>query len=395
MRLAYCIHALNLSGGIERVLTTKANYLADVMGYEIHIITARQKGRKEFFPLSGKIIRHDLDANDRMFLIKYRKRLDALLAKIRPDITVTVCDNSLYALTRCTDGSVKIGEFHFSHEKFLMKYGTNAIGKLYASFRTRKLENAVRKLDRFVVLTKADKNDWRKVTPEVEQIYNPLPFVSDEVSPLDEKRCIAAGRLESQKNFKDLITAWKTVDARHPDWKLSVYGDGSQKESLQDQIDSMGLKGKVTLKGRTNDVRKELLGSSCLVMSSRFEGFPMILLEALATGLPIVSYDCPKRAFGNCHHRRERLPCESWRHRHACTGNMQRHSQRRAAEKVRGGIKKALGELLSGKDDGEMGRFVQKRPETVNLTSRKLTSLEEPRQRNPTGCGVPKHKPRP
>ena len=118
--------------------------------------------------------------------------------------------------------------------------------------------------------------------------------MSDEVSPLDEKRCIAAGRLESQKNFKDLITAWKTVDARHPDWKLSVYGDGSQKESLQDQIDSMGLKGKVTLKGRTNDVRKELLGSSCLVMSSRFEGFPMILLEALATGLPIVSYDCPK-----------------------------------------------------------------------------------------------------
>ena len=99
MRLAYCIHALNLSGGIERVLTTKANYLADVMGYEIHIITARQKGRKEFFPLSGKIIRHDLDANDRMFLIKYRKRLDALLAKIRPDITVTVCDNSLYALS--------------------------------------------------------------------------------------------------------------------------------------------------------------------------------------------------------------------------------------------------------------------------------------------------------
>lgn len=175
-----------------------------------------------------------------------------------------------------------------------MKYGTNAIGKLYASFRTRKLENAVRKLDRFVVLTKADKNDWRKVTPEVEQIYNPLPFVSDEVSHLDEKRCIAAGRLESQKNFKDLITAWKTVDARHPDWKLSVYGDGSQKESLLDQIDSMGLKGKVTLEGRTNDVREELLGSSCLVMSSRFEGFPMILLEALATGLPIVSYDCPK-----------------------------------------------------------------------------------------------------
>lgn len=294
MRLAYCIHSLNLSGGIERVLTTKANYLADVLGYEVHIITARQKGRKEFFPLSERIIRHDLDANDRMFLFKYRKRLDTLLGKIRPDITVTVCDNSLYALTRCTDGSVKVGEFHFSHEKFLMKYGNYVFGRLYASLRTRRLENAVRKLDRFVVLTMADKEDWEKVRPDVEQIYNPLSFVSQDVSPLTAKRCMAAGRLEGQKNFKDLITAWQTVSARHPDWTLSIYGNGSQRDALQSQINSAGLQGKVILEGNTSNVRKEMLDSSCLVMSSRFEGFPMILLEALTTGLPIVSYDCPK-----------------------------------------------------------------------------------------------------
>lgn len=294
MRLAYCIHALNLSGGIERVLTTKANYLADVLGYEVHIITARQKGRKEFFKLSERIVRHDLDANDRMFLFKYRKRLEALLERIRPDVTVSVCDNSLYAVTKCSDGSVKLGEFHFSHEKFLMKYGTGAFGRLYASLRTKRLERAVRKLDRFVVLTKADKEDWMKVRPDVDQIYNPLPFVSDEVSPLTRKRCIAAGRLEGQKNFKDLVEAWKTVDSRHPDWKLSVYGDGSQREALQKQIEESGLSGKVILEGRTNDIRKELIDSACLVMSSRFEGFPMILLEALTAGLPIVSYDCPK-----------------------------------------------------------------------------------------------------
>ncbi|HBH09128.1 MAG TPA: glycosyltransferase family 4 protein, partial [Rikenellaceae bacterium] len=115
-----------------------------------------------------------------------------------------------------------------------------------------------------------------------------------EVSPLTRKRCIAAGRLESQKNFRDLITAWKTVDGRHPDWTLSIYGNGRQKDALQSQIDSEGLKGKVILEGNTSDMRKEMLDSSCLVMSSRFEGFPMILLEALTTGLPIVSYDCPK-----------------------------------------------------------------------------------------------------
>lgn len=294
MRLAYCIHALNLSGGIERVLTTKANYLADVLGYEVHIITARQKGRKEFFKLSDNIIRHDLNVNDRIFVRKYKKRLDSLLGKIRPDITITVCDNGIYALTGCKNGGIKIGEFHFSHEKFLMKYGSNAIGRLYAMLRTKRLENAVKKLDRFVVLTKADKEDWEKVRPDVEQIYNPLSFISKDVSPLSRKRCIAVGRLESQKNFKDIITAWKIVEERHPDWILDIYGKGSLKEALQGQIEDLGLKDKVILEGSTDNVLKELLDSSCLVMSSRFEGFPMILLEALTAGLPIVSYDCPK-----------------------------------------------------------------------------------------------------
>lgn len=295
MIIAYCLHALNLSGGIERVLTTKASYLADVLGYEVHVITARQKGRKMPFKMSENVVLHDLDTNDRVFLLKYTKRLEALLSKIHPDITVSVCDNSVYVLPMCKDGSAKVGEFHFSHEKFQMKYGSNAVGRLYAAFRTRNLENAVKKLDRFVVLTKADKKDWEAVIADgIEQIYNPLPFVSSQSSPLSRKRCIAAGRLESQKNFKDMITAWRTVDSRHPDWTLSIYGSGSRKGELTDYIKASGLTGKVILEGNTSNISKELLDSSCLVMSSRFEGFPMILLEALTTGLPIVSYDCPK-----------------------------------------------------------------------------------------------------
>lgn len=295
MIIAYCVHALNLSGGIERVLTIKAGYLAEVLGYEVHVITARQKGRKMSFNMSEKVVLHDLDTNDRLFLFKYKRRLEALLAKIHPDITVSVCDNSIYALTTCADGSAKVGEFHFSHEKFQMKYGSNAFGRLYAAYRTRKLEEAVKKLDRFVVLTKADKADWEQIRADgIEQIYNPLTFVSKQSSPLSRKRCVAAGRFESQKNFKDAITAWRTVNSRHPDWTLSIYGSGSQKDELNDYIKKSGLTGKVILEGKTNDICKELLDSSCLVMSSRYEGFPMILLEALTTGLPIVSYDCPK-----------------------------------------------------------------------------------------------------
>lgn len=294
MKLAYCIHSLNVSGGMERVITTKANYLADNLKYEVHIITAHQKGRKDCFRLSDRIIRHDLNVNERMFLRKYRRRLDALLNEIHPDITVSVCGNELYALPGCTDGSVKLGEFHFSHEKFQMKYGGSMLGRAYAAFRTRRLERGIRRLDGFVVLTKADRKDWEKVRPDTIQIYNPLTFHGPAVSPLTRKRCVAAGRLEAQKNFQDLIAAWKTVTDKYPDWTLSIYGNGSLRDRLQNLINATGLTGKVILEGRTDDIHRELLDSSCLAMTSRFEGFPMIILEGLVSGLPVVSYDCPK-----------------------------------------------------------------------------------------------------
>jgi len=292
--IAYCIHSLNLSGGIERVLSIKANYLADVLGYDVSIVTARMKGRKPFFELSERIHLYDLDANDRIFLGKYTRRLDNLLGKIRPDITVSVCGNEVFALPKCKDGSVKMGEFHFSHEKYQVKYGTNPFGRIYASFRTRRLEKAVRRLSRLVVLTKEDQQDWLKVMPDVAQIYNPLSFTSESASPLTRKRCIAAGRLEPQKNLQDMILAWKDVAPAHPDWTLDIYGNGRQREQLESLIKQEGLQGKVRLMGATKAMRDELLDSSCLVLSSRYEGFPMILIEGLSCGLPIVSYRCPK-----------------------------------------------------------------------------------------------------
>lgn len=289
MRIAYCIHSLHNSGGMERVLTLKANALAALPGYEVHIIAAALHGRKPCFPVDPAVRVHDLDLNEHLHPRRYARRLEALLCEISPDITVSLAGTELKALPRMQDGSVKMAEFHFSHDKFYLKYGRTP----YARWRTRRLEKAAAKLARFVVLTEEDRKAWSAVLNNVAQIYNPLTFRSPEKAALQNKRCIAVGRLEYQKNFTDLIQAWSIVAGKHPDWTLDIFGEGSERGRLEKEIAKASLEGKVVLRGRSSQIRQEMLSSSCLVMSSRFEGFPMVLLEAAACGLPMVSYACP------------------------------------------------------------------------------------------------------
>lgn len=293
MRIAYCIHSLHNSGGMERVLTLKANALAALPGYEVHLIAAALHGRKPCFEPSPAVRVHDLDCNEHLHPRRFAHRLEALLCELKPDVTVSLSGTELRYLPGFRDGSAKIAEFHFSHDKFFLKYGSTPLGAAYARYRTRKLEKAASRLDRFVVLTREDRKDWEKVLGNVAQIYNPLTFTSPVKAQLEERRCIAVGRLEAQKNFSDLIKAWRIVAVRFPDWVLDIFGDGAQHERLQKEISAAGLEGKVHLRGRSSDIRGEMLRASCLAMSSRFEGFPMVLLEAAATGLPMVSYACP------------------------------------------------------------------------------------------------------
>lgn len=293
MILAYCIHSLHSSGGMERVLSLKASYLAEMPDYEVHIITACLKGRKPFFPLSEKVILHDLGVSDHGAGQKYSRKLEECLKSIKADICISLCGGDVHVLGDLKDGSHKIAEFHFSHDKFMLKYGSNVLGRIYARLRTRKLERSLAKLEAFVVLTEEDCRVWKNLLGKVYQIYNPLTFKSDKRSDLANNRFIAAGRLESQKNYPDMIRAWALVARRYPDWHLDIYGSGSEERKLRRMIQSLGIEGCVNLMGRTNDIRSEMMKSSALLLSSRFEGFPMVLLEAQATGLPIVSYSCP------------------------------------------------------------------------------------------------------
>ena len=296
MRIAYCIHSMHLSRGIERGVTFKANHFCSVPGNEVFIITSHLHGRPVHYNLNPRVKVIDIDRSDipGPLYFLYKKKLKQCLESIRPDIAVTVGDNTIYALAAIDFGGKRVSEYHFSYEKFDMKYGRTPIGRAYAGFRRRRIAKAASVMDAFIVLTESDRKDWQKLVPGVRCIYNPPTLECKEKASLDSRTVIAAGALVPQKNYPDMLEAWKQVRAKHPDWQLHIYGDGKLRPSIGKAAASMFPEGSVRLMGRSGDMKSVYLGSAALVLSSRYEGFPMVLLEACECGVPAVSYDCPK-----------------------------------------------------------------------------------------------------
>lgn len=309
LKIVYCTPALYMAGGVERVLSLKANYFADHYGYDITIVLTEGKNKPLFYPLSDKIKVVNLDIGFEelwtcSFLKKilvylkkqriYKKRLTEELMRLRPDITISLLRREINFLTSVKDGSKKIGELHVNRSNYrnFESGEANAIKNLFAKLWMRNLVSHLKRLDRFVVLTEEDKVSWTELN-NVIVIPDPLAFTIDEVSPLTNKRVIAVGRYVYQKGFDLLLQAWAKMENQHSDWELVVYGMGDR-DPYEQIIDDLRIdRSRCHLYGSTPDIKKEYLNSSLFVFSSRFEGFGMVLIEAMACGLPVVSFDCP------------------------------------------------------------------------------------------------------
>ena len=290
-RIAFICNGLHNSAGMERVLTTRANYLCNK--FDITFITYNQRNRPDFYAIDPRIHRIDIPAhNDE----EYLNLLSELLIKEKYDITTSTGGTEFFFLHNIKDGSKKIFEFHFSFDisKVWMSGIKNRWKRSFYIFgQTFKRIYYARKYDQIVVLCKTDQKKWSRFCRNVTYIYNPLTIKTEKVSDLTNKKAIAVGRLHKQKGFDYLIEAWKLVYQKHPDWSLEIYGDGQLRESLQKQIDLNGLRNTVLLKGKTNDIVNKYLDSSIFILSSRDEAFGLVITEAEACGLPIVSFDCP------------------------------------------------------------------------------------------------------
>jgi len=152
-----------------------------------------------------------------------------------------------------------------------------------------------RDLDALVVLTEGDRADYGALGGvRVERVPNPTPPVAAGTSTLDAPVVVAAGRLTSQKGFDLLIPAFAPVARRHPEWTLRIFGGGPERAALEAQIEAEGMTGRIELMGPTRELGKALAEASLFALSSRFEGFGLVILEAMSVGLPVVSFDCPR-----------------------------------------------------------------------------------------------------
>ena len=306
MRLIYCTHSLCNPGGMERVLVNKVTYLVERLHWDVSIVTTDQKGRPSFYPLPAGVRVTDLGINysdDNVKSVtgkilgylqkrrRHKRLLTSLLEREKPDIVVSLYPSESSFIPDIKDGSKKVLELHFC-KYFRLQYGRKGLLGMIDKWRTHQDERIVRKFDKFVVLTNEDKEYWGNLH-NIEVIPNAAMNIGGHFSDVTNHRVIAVGRLDYQKGFDRLIQAWEYINKSglYSDWRLDIFGQGEWKEMLQEMVQAKNLSVSVHLNSTVKTIGEEYVNSSLLVMSSNYEGFPMVMIESMAIGLPVVAFD--------------------------------------------------------------------------------------------------------
>ena len=295
MKLLYIVPNINNEGGVARVLSVKANFLVEKLGYEVHILTQNEGFSPLFYTFNSNIIFHDivLKGNLFQFLNSFSKGLKTKINTIQPDV-ILVCDNGLkaYLIPFILKNKIplvlemhssKFIEERESKDNFLTKVISNGI----SIFK----KTGIHKYDRFVVITSENIAEWNIKNTIV--IPNPLWFTSAKTSTLENNKVIAVGRHTYEKGFDRLLEIWKKVVVKYPDWILEIYGKASESIDLKSLAENLNISDNVVFHKQVQNINEKYLEASFYLMTSRFEGFGMVLIEAMASGLPCVAYDCP------------------------------------------------------------------------------------------------------
>lgn len=308
-KIVYVVGGLYSYTGMNSILSRKINWLADNGDYKLYMILTERAGAPWVFDINPNVEWVNFDINfdelDTMPLLKkvvlyfkkqhrYKKAFTDYLMSIKPDICISTIRREINFINKINDGSRKIGEIHFSRDfyrKFNKDYLPSSLNALISKIWMGALIKQINKLDCFVVLTSEDSINWPEIRKKI-VIPNFVPKYDGTLSSLNSKNVIAVGRYSWEKGFDLLIDAWAKVYTKHPDWKLNIYGTGNS-SPFEKIIKNKRLEKVVTCNPACKDIYRKYKESSIFVLSSRHEGFGLVLLEAMSVGLPPVSFDCP------------------------------------------------------------------------------------------------------
>lgn len=302
MRILYITDALAVWGGIERVLSDKMNYLVREYGYEVYVVTADQGAHPIPFPLDDRIRVKDLNIRFHQQyhytglkrILKYREleqlfrnRLESYITEIKPDVISCIRDGYASAVLSMKMPVPVIFESHAMFRDVVFENST-LLHRFITYWKRRKL----RTLDRLVTLTQGDADDWKRVCQHVCVIPNVVHLNdSGNYSQYNSKKAIFVGRFDVQKDFGTMLKVWNLVQQRHPEWVLNVYGNGELKQNFEKLVAKQNLN--VEIHPAVPDIMEKYKESSMLLMSSLYEPFGLVLVEAMSCGIPVVAFNCP------------------------------------------------------------------------------------------------------
>ncbi len=321
-RVYLLVTSPDAAGGIARATATLANHLVETRPVEMIALYRRRRGA--LYPLDPRVkvrclpdeatpaeleladLPTETPGGDRTGA--YSALVDAVLPRVlralEPGIVISTraifhLEIANHAPAHC----ITIGQDHTSlsmrkNKSKLQRRDKEEDDDLVTDVKL--VAKAIGRLDRYVVLTEADAASYRLKFPEITDrlsvIRNPAPWpvlVPDENSPERQKVIVAAGKLGGRKGFDQLVRAYTPIAKERPDWQVHIYGTGPRHRQLVRLISEGDIGEYVILKGHTEEMERVLEEASIMVLTSKYEGLPMVIIEAMTKGVPVVSFDCP------------------------------------------------------------------------------------------------------
>ncbi|MBE8723643.1 glycosyltransferase family 4 protein [Flavobacterium hungaricum] len=293
MKLLYIVPKIKNAGGVARVIAVKANYFTQNFGYEVHILSQNEESKPAFYDFDSRISFHNMTLEGTIFhfFSSFKKSINQAIREINPDI-ILVADNGLKAfLVPFITNTKKPIVFECHGSKFVeeREVKTNMFSKIIRGTKYRFKDFSARRFTRVVALSNKNLSEWKISNGIV--IPNPNWIGKAGKAAYKNTKVIAIARNSYEKGLDRLLVIWEKIHPKHPEWILNIYTDDT--ESLTEMIKDSKILFSINIHNFVSNIEEKYLESSLYAMTSRTEGFGMVLLEAMSLGIPCLAFDCP------------------------------------------------------------------------------------------------------